>query len=221
MTTARQIVQLALEGMNRLSPGEVIDADLAAIALRQLNAIADQMSAGRADLFKDLLVSGPATGAALTIGTGAFLSVSPGQEIQGMTADGYRMTSITFEQYRDIKDKSVAGRPINYAYDGAETIYLYPQATGNTMAVQSRADLQQFADLDTSYTLPSGYLMAFSTSLQVSLAPTLLGGVPASIERANMKAMMGIEGANIRPLMLGGDPINRARPTGGILNGFN
>jgi len=47
MTTARTIITLALEAMNRLAPGEALDADLAAVCLRRLNAIADDWSARR------------------------------------------------------------------------------------------------------------------------------------------------------------------------------
>ena len=220
MTTARQIIQLSLEGINVIGAGETISADLADFCLRQLNAIADRMSAGRGDLFKDQLVSGTVSGTTLTTGTGAFASVSAGQEIQGMLADNYPMAQITIEQYRDIFNKTASGRPQNYAYDGFNTIYLYPVATNNVMTIQCRQDIQQFADLDSDYGFPSGYLSAFSACLAVAVAPSLLGGATQDMMKKEMAAMQAIQGGNIRPLILGGDPINVGHRGGNIINGF-
>lgn len=221
MTTARQIIQLSLEGINVIGAGDTISADLSDFCLRQLNAIADSMSAGRADLFKDQLISGTVTGQTLTTAAGSFSAISTGQEIQGMLADNYPVTQITFEQYRDIFNKNVTGRPLNYAYDGANTIYLYPAATGNVITIQCKSDIAQFADLDTNYVFPSGYLQAFAHSLAVAVAPSLLGGVTADMERKKFTSMKAIESANIKPLMIGGDPINKPNQNGNILNGFN
>ena len=217
MTTARAIVTLALESMNRLSPGETIDADLAAMALRQLNATADSASAGRSFLFKQTFVSGTVTGASLTLATGSFAAVGFGDEIEGMTADNYPMRPITMDQYRDIFTKTSSGRPQFYAFDGAVTVYLYPAASANVISLQTRVELSQFADLDTDYAMPNGYLRFFSSMLAVSLSPSLLGGVPPGLKTEARSAAENIEGGNIRPIIICGNPISRSRIIGSAL----
>lgn len=219
MTTARQIIQLSLEGIGIIGAGETIGAEDAEYSLRQLNTIVDRMSAGRNDLFKDQLTSGTVTGATLTLGTGSFLAVGAGQEIQGMLADNFTMSPITMEQYRDIYNKNNSGRPINYAYNGFDTIYLYPAATGNVMTIQSRADLQQFADLDTNYLFPSGYMSAFIAALAVAVAPSLMSGVTPDMIRKESVAMKNIEGSNVRPIILNANDYKSR--TSNIINGFN
>lgn len=216
MTTARQIINLALESNGILGIGETLSADDADYYFRQLNLIVDKMSAGRSDLFKDQYVTGVVSGDFLTTGTGSFTAVSVGTEIQGMTADSFMMSPITFEQYRDIFDKTASGRPINYAYDGFNKIYLYPQATGNTITIQTRADITEFADLDTDYTFPSGYKSAFVACV-AKVAAKAMNALTKDIKDEETEALKTIESANIRPLMLGHNTTNGKN----ILNGFN
>ena len=223
MPTARAIITLSLESMNRLSPGEVVDSDLAAMALRQLNAIADQAGAGRDALFKQAFISGVVTGPSIALAAGVFSSIGVGDEIEGLTADNYPMSPITMAQYNSIFFKLSPGRPMFYAYDGAATVFLYPAAIANTMVIQSRVDLSQFADLDTNYPMPSGYLKFFSTALAVALAPSLLGGTPPELKEMATSAKWSIEGTNIRPAIIGGNPISadsRSVGRGSILGGW-
>ena len=218
MTTARTILTLALESMNRLSPGEAIDADLAASCLRRLNAIADDMGAGRAMLFRDLLTSGAVTGQTLTLGTGSFAAISPGNEIIQAVADGFELSPITLQQYNAILVKTSGGRPNTYAYDGLSTVYLYPVAAGHIITLMTRAEYSQFADLDTVYTMPSGYQGMFSTTVAVAMAPALVGKVSADLEKAKKEAMFNVANNAVRPAILNTDPYNR--PTQfNILNG--
>lgn len=218
MTTARTIISLALEAMNKLAPGEVLDADLAAICLRRLNAIADDWSAGRDMTPQDVIASGAVTGGSLTLGTAPFAAIPVGEEIISAQADGFPMTSITMQQYNDIPIKTQGGRPEVYACDGLATVYLYPAATGNTINLLTRAPFSSFADLDTSYTLPAGYQGAFAASLAVAMAPALLGGVPPGLQLAEKKAMFNVRNANIRPAIVDGNPLAQ-RTCGNILLG--
>jgi hypothetical protein len=220
MTTARQIIQLSLEGIGVLGLEDVMSAEDADYYLRQLNTIADKLSAGRADLFKDQLISGTVTGVSLTLGLGSFVSVSSGAEIQGMLADNFPVTPITFEQYRDIFNKNVSGRPLNYSYNGFDTIFLYPMATGNTITIQARADIQQFANLDTDYIFPSGYKSAFIACLSVVAAKSMKM-LTKDMKDDERDALKAIESTNIRPLMLDNRGYYKNSTNGNILNGFN
>lgn len=218
MATARNIITLGLESMNRLAPGEALDADLAAACLRRLNSIADDWSNGRDMMPQEQTVSGSVTGASLTLGAGSFANVAPGDEILSVTADNYRTSPITYKQYQDIFDKTITSRPTLWAHDGLSTVYLYPTASSNTIAVSTRKPFTVFADLDTAYTMPAGYEGAFAASLAVAMAPALLGKVSADLMARKREAMFNVQGANIRPAILNANPLRR-RWVGSILTG--
>lgn len=219
MTTARTIISLALEAMNKLAPGETLDQDLAAVCLRRLNAIADDWSAGRDMTPQDVIASGSVTGASLTLGTAPFAAITPGEEIISAQADGFRMTPITMQQYNDIRLKAQTGRPEVYAWDGLTTVYLYPAASGNTINLLTRAPFASFVDLDTVYTLPSGYQGAFAASLAVAMAPALLGGVTPGLLQAEKRARFNVRNTNVRPATVSANPLS-PRACGNILQGW-
>lgn len=221
MVTARTIITLALESMNRLSPGEVLDADLAAACLRRLNAIADDWSAGREMTPQDVIATGVVAGPSLTLGVDAFAAIGAGDEIMSAQADGFRMTQITMQQYNEIQLKEQSGRPEVWASDGLATVYLYPAAAGNTLSLLTRAPFSTFVDLDTEYTLPSGYQGAFAASLAVAMAPALLGGASPSLLLAERRALFNVSNANIRPAMLSANPLTPHSAGGNILKGWN
>lgn len=220
MTTARTIITLALEAMNRLSPGETLDPDLAAACLRRLNAIADDWSAGRDMMPQDQLVAGAVAGASLTLATGAFAAIGVGDEIIQAQADGFPMTQITMQQYQNIPNKAQSGRPEVWAFDGLATVYLYPAPAGSTINLMTRAPFAAFADLDTAYTTPSGYQGAFAASLAVAMAPALLGGVPPGLLAAEKKALYNVGNSTVRPAIISANPMAR-RPGGNILQGWH
>lgn len=220
VTTARNIITLGLESMNRLSPGEALDADLTAACLRRLNSIADDWSAGRDMMFQDQIVSGVVTGLFLTLGTGSFAAITPGDEIFAMSADNYPMGPITIQQYAGIYDKTSTGRPQSWVADGLSTVFLFPAASGNTIAITARKPFAAFADLDTVYTMPSGYEGAFAASLAVAMAPALLGKVSPDLIAKEKKALFNIVGGAIRPAILESNPLSHRRTTGNILGGF-
>lgn len=219
MTTARTIITLALEAMNRLAPGEALDADLAAACLRRLNAIADDWSAGRDMMPQDLLVSGAVTGQSLTLAAGPFAAIGVGDEIIQAQADGFPMDKITMQQYQNILNKAQSGRPQVWAWDGLSTVYLHPAPAGNTVNVMARAPFASFVELDTPYTLPSGYQGAFAAALAVAMAPALLGGVPPGLLVAEKKAMYNVSNSGVRPAIISANPLG-ARPGGSILQGW-
>lgn len=220
MTTARTILTLALESMNKLSPGETLDADVAAVLLRRLNSIADSWSSGRDMMFRDVLTSGTATGTSISLTTGAFASVGAGQEILQIQADGYPTEPITIQQYNNIFLKTQPGRPQVWVSDGLETVYLYPAAVGNTLSILTRQAFSSFADLDTVYTMPSGYEGAFAASLAVATAPSLIGKVPPDLVAAKREAMLNIANNTVRPAIISANPMARRNFGGTILQGW-
>ena len=64
-TTARSIIEGALSfGLNRLSPGETLDADTANTCLTALNMICDEFNGSGGFLFRDLMTQSTAISAA-------------------------------------------------------------------------------------------------------------------------------------------------------------
>jgi hypothetical protein len=219
MTTARIIITLALERMNKLSPGETVDADLGAVCLRSLNSTADDWNAGQSMQPVDQIVTGTVSGPSLALGSGAFAAIGYGDEITSMQSDGYPMEPVTMQRYNDIRDKAQTGRPQVWARDGGGTVFIFPAAVASTIAILTRKPFTLFADLDTVYQLPSGYQGAFAAALAVALAPSLLGGVPPALLAAERKAMANVRNGTVRPAIISANPLS-CRPHGNILQGW-
>jgi hypothetical protein len=206
--------------MNKLSPGEALDADLSAACLRRLNSIADDWSAGRDMMPQDQTVTATVSGSSITLGTGSFATITPGDEIISMQSDTTPMCPITIQQYNAIPVKTTAGRPQFWCPDGVSTVYLYPVASSNVLSIVARKPFASFADLDTAYTMPSGYEGAFAASLAVAMAPALIGKVTPDLMAAKKSALFNIQGNTVRPAVVSANPL--CRPVGGnILTGFN
>lgn len=221
MTTARQIITTALTlHLNRLSPGETLNDDLAASCLLGLNDIVDEWSGQASFLWRDLLSSATVTGITATLGT-TWADISPGQEIQGATYNSgsgdFPLESLSMAQYHEqVRIKSLSGGlPRFYAHDGASTIYFYPQCTGQTITLRTHQSMSDFADLDTAYVMPQGYRAALSAVLAERMAPSVLGAIPPTVLKASQAARSRIGAQAAEPAI-----INGAAPAGNILTGW-
>jgi hypothetical protein len=208
MTTALAIITDAYERLNRLSPGEVLSADDAAFGLRRLNLLVDELAAQPAFLFRGVLTSAPQSGP-ITLGVGAWAAINPGDEIVSATANNLALSPITMQQYNELYRPDVTGTPTCWAQDGLGTVYLWPVPTGQTIKLMTRATVAAFADLTSDYTLVDGWVNALGASLAVRLAPTLLGGLPPELVRAESRAMGVVR--RYQPAILNVDTYNRSR----------
>lgn len=219
MTTARSIIVGALTfGLNRLSPGETLNADDGAVCLDALNNIADELNGSKSFLFREVLTTSNAiTGASASLGV-AWPTLASGDEIAGATlgTEADHMDALTMAQYATITDKVSAGEPRYYAHDGLATVYLYPAASGQTITLRTKAVVSDFADLDTDYSMPKGYKSALSALLAEKMAPTMVGGVSAPVAQAAQKARNQLAQQSVNPAILNGS-------NGGdnILSGWN
>lgn len=220
MTTARSIISGALTfGLNRLSPGETLDADLAATCLDALNHIADEWNGSKSFLFREILTASTAiTGSSAQLGV-AWASLSSGDEIRGATvqyASGQEvvMQPLTMAQYQTITVKASASLPQYYAQDGAATVYIYPAATAHIITLLTKQVVSDFADLDTDYVMPKGYKSALAACLAEKLAPVLLGGITPAIAAAAKGARNRIGAQAIDPAIIGGSRVRSNIITG-------
>lgn len=221
MTTARSIITGTLTfHLNRLSPGEAIDADVGAVCLDALNHIADELNGGKSFLFREVLTQSTAiTGTSASLGV-AWAGLSAGDEILSATAQysagmDVPLSPITMEQYANIAIKTTASIPQNYAHDGQATVYFYPACSGQTVTLRTKQVVSDFADLDTDYVMPKGYKSAFAALVAEKMAPAMVGGIPAPVAAAAQAARSRLAGQAVNPAIIGG---NNTR--GSILSGF-
>lgn len=221
MTKAVEIITDAMSfGLNRLSPGETLDADTANTCLQALNSIIDEINGLESFLFKEQLIqSTPITGTVASLGV-AWPTVAPGSKILSATVQyqvglDYPLESLTMDQYSVIPLKNVSVFPRYYAYDGYSNLFLYPAAAGQTITLRVHQFFSQFADLATDYGMPAGFRSAFSDLLAKKMAKVLLGATTPEIEMAAASAKRRLAAQTVNPAI-----INGRRPAGNILTGW-
>jgi len=217
MTTAVEIVTDSMEWLNRLSPGETLNADDLARGLSRLNTIIDKWSAKRAVLYKSAITSAAQTGN-ITLAAGSWAAIPVGTEIASVSVDGLPIDQITMTQYAELSDVTTAGSPTLWATDGLSAVYLVPVANGQTVELMHRTTATSFADTTTSYTMPPGYRAALGVSLACSLAPIINPSMLAALKMEERSAMSGIQA--FQPEILDTYSYNVSGSRGNILNGW-
>ncbi len=207
MTTARAIITGALTfRLNKLSPGETLDADVAATCLAGLNHIVDEVDGAKSGLFREILTPGTVTGTTGTLGT-TWPTLAPGDLILGASFnDGTNdvpLTPLTMGQYHALPLKTQAGDPWHFAPDGGALVYFYPVPTSRAVKLRTLEAIAQFTDLDTVYVMPAGYESAFSSLLAELLAPVMGGLTPAIVRFANM-ARQRMTAHGVNPAIING-----------------
>jgi hypothetical protein len=123
LSKARDIVSNALTfRLNRLSPGETLDADTAALCLAALNEVIDQFNGLGSFLTREILTPGVCNGVSGTLGT-TWPGLAYGDTILGATVSyavglDNPIDPLTMEQYQGIAQKATASIPLFYAPDG-------------------------------------------------------------------------------------------------------
>ena len=207
MTTARSIISGAMTfGLNRLSPGETLDADVAALCLEALNHIADEWNGSKSFLFREIFTVGSAlTGTSGTLGT-TWSGLVSGDEILGATVlDGgvdIPMMPLSLAQYANIAIKTLSTIPSLYAHDGAATVYIYPAPVAKVITLRTKQVVSDFADLDTDYSMPKGYKSALAALLTEKMAPVLLGSITQPIANAARAARSRVASQVVSPAIL-------------------
>lgn len=187
MTAARTIIGGALTfWLNRLSPGETLDADLGAICLAALNDVVDGFNGLGSFLFSEAFTAGVCNGTSGTLGT-TWVGVNPGDNILGATVSyqagmDLPLDPLTMGQYADIAQKATASIPQYFCPDGGSLVFLWPAAAGQTITLRTWKSFSTFANLDTDYLMPQGFQSAFSACLAERMAPSLCGAIPAAVE---------------------------------------
>jgi hypothetical protein len=204
--------------LNALSPGEALDADTAETCRVALNSLVDEMNGGKSMLWRQILTAGTVTGSTGTLGS-TWAALAPGVTILGAAySDGSQdipLSPMTMQQYHEcIAQKSQVGQPLHYVHDGAATVYFYPAPASSSVTLRTQAAASDFADLDTDYVMPKGYMSALQAMLAERMAPITLGDVPAATARAARAARLMLR-TGIEPEIIGAP-----RRVGSILTGW-
>ena len=215
---AIDVITDAYERLNRLSPGETLNADDAAFGFRRLNLLVDAWSAKQEFLYRSVLTSAAQTGN-ITLAAGDWATIPAGTDILSINVDGVDITKLTMLQYSGLYSPTTTGSPVMWAHDGLSTVYLSPVATGQTIQILTRTGVATFADQTTTYTATPGYQDALGAALAVRLAPTVLGKLPGELVRAERAAMMGVMSFTPAVLDVYGYT-NSLRESGTIANGY-
>ena len=209
MPTARQIITSALTyHLNRLSPGEVLDADLGSLCLGALNDIVDEWNGSVSLLWQTTLSAAVVTGTTGTLGT-TWTDISSGHDVLGATYNNgsgdFLIAQLTMAQYHEeVRIKTLAtGFPRYWAQDGASTIYFYPAPTGQSITLRSRRSMSDFADLDTVYVMPQGYRAALAAVLAEKMGPSVVGAIPPSVAKAAASARNNLMSNAVDPAIIG------------------
>lgn len=179
MTSARTIITRALDELGVGQSGQALSADDASKCLSALNGLADAWLTAPNFSYTTNYVSA-ALGAgvqSLTIGPGLAFNCARPVRIESAFARvgniDYEIRPVTEAEYLAIPLKDLNGPwPSVYYYDTGipGLIYFYP--TGScTVTLSVQTQLSQFANLDTDYVLPPGYMRAFSLTLAEEVAP--------------------------------------------------
>jgi hypothetical protein len=221
LTTARTILGGTLTfWLNKLSPGETLDADLGAICLAALNDVADGFNGLGSFLFREVLTPGVCNGVSGTLGT-TWVGVNPGDNILGATVSYQAgmelpLDPITMGQYADISQKATASIPQYFCPDGGSLVFLWPAAAGQTVTLRTWQSFTSFADLDTDYLMPQGFLSAFAVCAAERMAVSLVGAIPAAVEVGARAARNRLAAQVTAP-----EIINMTKPlVGNILTGW-
>lgn len=223
MPTAREIITTALSvHLNRLTPGETLDADVGAFCLDALNDIADEWSGSGTVLWREsMFASASLSGTSVDLATG-WPTLNVGADILGATYNNgygdFLIKPATMQEYHElVRVKSlVSGVPRLWAFDGQTTMYFYPGLVAIPVTLRVKAGVSYFADLDTVYVMPKGYKAGLSAVVAERVAMALVGGVSAQVARASNMAKKNLSARAMVPEIIKG-----GATSGNILTGWN
>jgi hypothetical protein len=208
MTTARQIIQRALQKNGVLTKGESPDGDEASDGLSSLNDMIASWSNDSLLIYARLsesfpLVSGQAS---YTIGTGGnFNTARPLQILTAFTRIGdidYNISIIPEEAFDGIAQKNISSSIPDVLFYSAGfplgTITIYPVPATGVLHIRSEKQLSSLPTLDTDIELPPGWKRALIFNLALELASEYGQQVDQATYQIAMSALNKIKTAVAR-----------------------
>lgn len=217
MSTAADIITLALKDIQVLDETETPSAALMADALTTLNQMLAMWQADKMFIYAQIDTTTAATGATTyTVGSGGAFNIS----VAPVKLDYafLRVSNIDYpieilnnwEDYQSIALKGIAGTYPEYLYYNPtvplSTIYVYPQPTTGTFHLISSVALPVYTASANAINLPAEYDLAIRFSLCELLAAMMGKSLRPDISQLGAKARGIIKRNNlhIKELDLGG-----------------
>lgn len=214
MTTAVDLITLALKDIGALGVGQAISAEDTADALATLNMLMDQLSVERLSVFHLVDTAHQANGSvSYTVGPGGDFNIPRPVKINAAyarlqssgagSAVDYRITMIDArEDYARISLKTLVSFPeyafLDTAYPLANLI-LYPVPNSSyELHIVTMDVLQQFATAATVVNLPGPYKALLRYSLAIYLAPSYQLEPTPSLVKLAMNAKRVVKRMNVQ-----------------------
>jgi hypothetical protein len=214
VTTALSIINRAAELIGYKDPDETLSGNESNSFLDALNAMVDEWNTKRLYIVASQEIVTTVSGTPISIGTGATINTPRPVRIDDgfvrLNAVDYPIEWLTQEQYNDIRVKAVAGQIPQYGYYEpslpAGAVFLWPVPQNVSLHLIVATQLDEFADLATSYNLAPGYRKALAYSLAEEIAP---GRAPLNPLIANKaaSARRAIKTANFESPQLDSGPM--------------
>lgn len=209
MATASSVIVSALQMIGEKEIGATLSTAEETAYLSKLNMMLESWSIQRLmcyQIVQENFSLTTSTGT-YTIGSGGTFNTTRPSRIVGAfirTSDNsdYPLEIINSDSYNRITNKTVDGSYPNTLYydaafvSGLATIKLYPEPTsGLTLYIDSWKQLQSFATVGTTVSLPPGYQLAIESNLSILLSPGFRSVQPEVIKIAR-ESKAAIESLN-------------------------
>lgn len=121
---------------------------------------------------------------------------------------------LTDAEYAGLADKTSIGQPTGVWFDGDHTFYFYliPDAA-HTFVLYSDEQLSQvtFANIETAFTLPTGFKNAIDFNLAVDLGSEWGRDIPAAVVQKAISYKANLKRAHIKPISMRCDTALQSR----------
>lgn len=211
-TSALDLIKLALKKARVLGTGDILSDEDAQDSLDTLNLMLDSWSLDRLFVFVETLQQVQLTGAlSYTVGAGGDFSFARPNELISAYAQingvSYPMEILqSGQQYDNIRLKSLAQAwPACVWYEKSYplgTLHFYPLGA-STCFLRFTTALQQFAALNTTVALPSGYKKAIVDALAVELAQAFNTDISPLVVQSASNAIARLKRLNSQPATRG------------------
>lgn len=214
MATVRDVCTQALQDLMVLGANETMSATDGAFALSKLNTLLDQCTSESLMLYSEVRTTWTiiANDGSYTVGSGGNVNVARPTYVDFVN---YIDTSqdpdleiplipLTDQAYAAIQIKALTSKLPNYYYYNLTyplaTLELYPIPTSTTLqgAMYARAQVGEFASLDTSVSLPPGWRRFLITNLALEMAAAFEREPSEVLVRNAMNAKATLKRSNLR-----------------------
>ena len=222
MANAGDIITDAMQSLGVLGAGKTPGTADLSDNLRKLNAMLERWSLSTLMVPYSTQISHTLDGSlSYTVGTGGDINTDRPTRVNHAystrnTTDYPVYVAHDRNEYDRIVKKDVEGIPRMIYYEPTMplgTLYVYYAGNASdTLTMDVQAQLTQFADTTTDYTLPPGYYELFYSNLAMIIAPAYEVTVSMELAKLAKESLSEIKRANRRlPVMRYDDAIPRGR----------